>query len=108
VAPVGVLAFYLGLQQADDATAAILGGTLCFAAGACLCIASSDLLPELQFHSHDRFKLSVALVAGLTFAWVLVYVENQGHDHHVRSAPGSHAHADAEDDREHHGHEHHH
>jgi zinc and cadmium transporter len=89
VAPIGVLAFYLGLQQADDATAAILGGTLCFAAGACLCIASSDLLPELQFHSHDRLKLSVALAAGLVFAWLLVYLENQGHDHHVGGSPAS-------------------
>jgi zinc and cadmium transporter len=83
VAPVGVLAFFLGLEQAGESTAAILGGTLCFAGGACLCIASSDLLPELQFHSHDRFKLSVALLAGLAFAWTLVYLENQGHDHHL-------------------------
>ncbi|HJS08784.1 MAG TPA: ZIP family metal transporter [Pirellulales bacterium] len=106
VAPVGVLAFYSGLEQAGEATAAILGGTLCFAAGACLCIASSDLLPELQFHSHDRLKLSVALAAGLLLAWGLVYIENQGHDHHLRSAPASHHHGDAEDDHDHDRHAH--
>jgi zinc and cadmium transporter len=101
VVPVGVMTFYSGLAQAGDAAAAILGGTLCFAAGACLCIASSDLLPELQFHSHDRLKLSVALAAGLLLAWLLVYIENQGHDHHVPSVPASHAHGDAEDDHDH-------
>jgi zinc and cadmium transporter len=44
-----------------------------------LCIASSDLLPELQFHSHDRFKLSVALLAGLSIAVLIKQfeVENQ-------------------------------
>lgn len=88
VVPAGVALFYLGLQQAGESTAAVLGGTLCFAAGACLCISSSDLLPELQFHSHDRLKLSVALVLGLALAWGLVYVENQGHPHHHHPSLG--------------------
>ncbi len=86
--PIGVVAFFLGLQNAGE-SAAILGGTLSFAAGACLCISSSDLLPELQFHSHDRLKLSVALAAGLMLAWGLVYVENQGHGHHRPSVPAT-------------------
>jgi zinc and cadmium transporter len=81
VVPIGVAVFYLGLNHAGDETGAILGGILSFAAGACLCISSSDLLPELQFHSHDRLKLSAALAVGLSLAWGLVYVENQGHDH---------------------------
>ncbi len=37
---------------------------LAFSAGTFLCIALSDLLPELQFHSHDRLKLSISLIAG--------------------------------------------
>ena len=37
---------------------------LAFSAGTFLCIALSDLLPELQFHSHDRLPLSVALLTG--------------------------------------------
>jgi zinc and cadmium transporter len=82
VVPVGVAFFYFGIHRAGDEASAILGATLCFAAGACLCISSSDLLPELQFHSHDRLKLSAALALGLALAWSLVYVENQGHDHH--------------------------
>ncbi len=91
IAPAGVLLFYIGLPQTGDSTATILGATLCFAAGACLCISSSDLLPELQFHSHDRLKLSLALVLGLALAWGLVFVESQGHGHHT-----SHTHGDVE------------
>ena len=49
----------------------MLGYALGFCAGTFLCIASSDLLPELQFHSHDRFKLSAALLAGLAVAVII-------------------------------------
>lgn len=45
-------------------TSTLTAVALSFSAGTFLCIALSDLLPELQFHSHDRFKLSVALLAG--------------------------------------------
>jgi zinc and cadmium transporter len=34
-----------------------------------LCISLCDLLPELQFHGHDRFKLTMALLLGLALAW---------------------------------------
>ena len=49
----------------------VLGYALAFCAGSFLCIASSDLLPELQFHSHDRLKLSAALLPGLTVAIII-------------------------------------
>ncbi|MBV8311763.1 MAG: ZIP family metal transporter [Planctomycetaceae bacterium] len=63
--PLGVALFAIGLQQVSPVAAS--GWTavaLAFSAGTFLCIALSDLLPELQFHSHDRFKLSFALIAG--------------------------------------------
>jgi len=85
VVPIGMGLFYLGLQQPQAPIHAVVGATLCFAAGACVCISSSDLLPELQFHSHDRLKLSAALALGLALAWGLVYVESAGHGHHGRS-----------------------
>ena len=75
VSPVGALMFYLGAGHLADSNAAFLGCSLAFCAGTFLCIASSDLLPELQFHSHDRFKLSVALLAGLTLAMILKQLE---------------------------------
>jgi zinc and cadmium transporter len=65
--PLGVL-LYLGASHFAESNAIFLGCALAFCAGTFLCIASSDLLPELQFHSHDRFKLSVALIAGLAVA----------------------------------------
>jgi zinc and cadmium transporter len=75
VTPIGAALFYLGANHFADSNAAFLGRSLAFCAGTFLCIASSDLLPELQFHSHDRFKLSVALLAGLTVAILIKQLE---------------------------------
>jgi zinc and cadmium transporter len=75
VTPLGAALFYLGANQLADSNAAFLGCSLAFCAGTFLCIASSDLLPELQFHSHDRFKLSVALLAGLAVAVIIKQLE---------------------------------
>ena len=55
--------------------AVVIGYTLAFAAGAFLCISLSDLLPEIQFHTHDRGKLMVALILGIGLAYALSYVE---------------------------------
>ena len=81
VVPCTVLAFYFGADQLGESHQ-FLGKALGFAAGAFLCIATSDLLPELQFHHHDRLALSIALVAGIALAMGLVRLEESGHDHH--------------------------
>ena len=61
----------------------LMGGlALAAAAGTFLCIACADLLPELQFHSHDRLKLSLALAAGLGVALLIGQFEASGDDHH--------------------------
>ena len=73
--PLGAVLFLVGASQLADSNAIFLGCSLAFCAGTFLCIASSDLLPELQFHSHDRFKLSVALVAGLLVAIAIKQLE---------------------------------
>jgi zinc and cadmium transporter len=63
--PAGVALFVLGLGgMHGNAVSAWTAGALAFSAGTFLCIALSDLLPELQFHSHDRLKLSIALLTG--------------------------------------------
>ena len=79
--PLGAILFCLGANQLVDSYGAILGAALAFCAGNFLCIACSDLLPELQFHSHDRFKLSVALLAGLAVAVLIGRFETSGHVH---------------------------
>jgi zinc and cadmium transporter len=81
VTPLGMALFYLASSAVGDSGSAGLGQTLGFAAGAFLCIATSDLLPELQFHRHDRVVLSAALAAGLALAWSTVFLESSGHDH---------------------------
>ncbi|HVU08397.1 MAG TPA: ZIP family metal transporter [Verrucomicrobiae bacterium] len=73
--PLGAVLFYFGANHLVGADTPILGCALAFCAGSFLCIASSDLLPELQFHSHDRFKLSAALIAGLAVAVIIKQFE---------------------------------
>ncbi len=63
--PLGVVLFQLGGEASHPAIAAALA----FSAGMFLCISLSDLLPELQFHGHDRFSLTAALILGLAIAW---------------------------------------
>ncbi len=77
VSPLGAVLFYFGASHFAETNGAFLGCALAFCAGTFLCIASSDLLPELQFHSHDRFKLSFALMAGLFVAVLIKQFEAQ-------------------------------
>lgn len=78
--PVGIALFYAGLASAES-TGALLAYALAFSAGTFLCISLSDLLPELQFHDHDRGKLSVALVAGLALTFGIGKLESLVHRH---------------------------
>ncbi|HZZ72659.1 MAG TPA: ZIP family metal transporter [Pirellulales bacterium] len=82
ITPLGAALFFLGLTHFSNSQNELLGCILGFAGGAFLCIATSDLLPELQFHSHDRFRLSLALILGVALAWGIVFIESGGHDHH--------------------------
>jgi zinc and cadmium transporter len=64
--PLGVALFALGSGLAGPSgSARLTADALAFSAGTFLCIALSDLLPELQFHAHDRLKLSFALLLGV-------------------------------------------
>ncbi|HLJ10361.1 MAG TPA: ZIP family metal transporter [Planctomycetaceae bacterium] len=83
--PVGAALFWMGSEWFG---AGIVGCALAFSAGVFLCISLSDLLPELQFHSHDRFKLSAALLVGVGVAWAIGYFEPP-HAHARKSVPAS-------------------
>lgn len=82
VTPVGALLFFLGGEHLAHAHPGWLGAALAFCAGTFLCIACADLLPELQFHSHDRVKLSLALLIGLGVA---VIINQFGHVEHTHA-----------------------
>lgn len=86
--PLGVLLFFLGIQALSPASATgLTANALAFSAGTFLCIALSDLLPELQFHAHDRWKLSAALLAG--FALMAATAAGSPDDAHTISAPAA-------------------
>ena len=63
-----MLLFWLVASQIDVGQSLLIGCALAFSAGLFLCIALSDLLPEVAFHSHDRGKLSAALLLGVAVA----------------------------------------
>ena len=78
--PLGAAAFYLGAQQFGGIQDVLLAAALAFSAGVFICISLSDLLPEVQFHSHDRLRLSCALLVGVFLAYAIGYFEH-GHMH---------------------------
>jgi zinc and cadmium transporter len=65
----------------------VVAYALAFSAGTFLCISMSDLLPELQFHKHDRGVLSIALLVGLLIAWAIGIIETRSHGHEHEEAP---------------------
>ncbi len=77
--PVGAVLFHVGVDVAAGAPHYVTGCALAFSAGTFLCISTSDLLPELQFHTHDRVKLSVMLLLGLVLAWTVARIEQGQH-----------------------------
>jgi zinc and cadmium transporter len=82
--PIGALAFYWTSGQLEKGLEnKVIGAALAFSAGTFLFIALSDLLPEVQFHRHDRGLLFGALVAGVVFMGLIGHLEDMGggHDH---------------------------
>lgn len=77
VCPIAALLFFLllDMQLSDSSTGQLVPAALAFSAGVFLCIALGDLLPEIQFHSHDRIKYSACLLAGVILAWTIRFVE---------------------------------
>ncbi len=69
--PLAACLAYFGFYWIPADTTVALGFALAFSCGTFLCISLSDLLPELQFHSHDRGKLSACLLGGVGLVIVL-------------------------------------
>jgi zinc and cadmium transporter len=79
--PLGALLFYFGVNGVGGNQGVIVGAALAFSAGVFICISLGDLLPELSFHSHDRVKLSLALLFGVALAYGIGFLEPD-HAHH--------------------------
>jgi zinc and cadmium transporter len=94
--PIGAVAFFVTEGSIEDSLKSQLtGAALAFSAGTFLFIALSDLLPEVQFHRHDRLRLFLALVTGVALMGLIALLEGDEHaeDEH-KEKPAS---AQAED-----------
>ena len=78
--PVGAFAFVAIGGGFDARQHLIVGCSLAFSAGVFVCIALADLLPEIEFHSHDRVLLSILLLLGVAVAYAIGLIE-PGHLH---------------------------
>lgn len=90
VVPLGAVAFLASLRVFGGHQETIIGVAMALAAGAFLCIAAADLLPEVQFHSHDRVLLTMSLALGLAIAWGITVMERSSHAHTHAHSTESH------------------
>ena len=113
--PLGAFAFMLTSGSiAHELENQLTGFALSFSAGTFLFIALSDLLPEVQFHRHDRVALSLALIAGVLLMGGIGLLEGHehgGHGHgdepgHKAKPEQGHDHKDKDDDHDHTHHKH--
>ena len=81
IVPLGAVAFLGSLRVFGGQQDTLVGVAMALAAGAFLCIAAADLLPEVQFHSHDRLLLTSSLALGLAIAWGITVMERSSHAH---------------------------
>ncbi|MEP3477617.1 MAG: ZIP family metal transporter [Fuerstiella sp.] len=73
--PFGAALFYAGVQHFPGFRTELVGTTLAFACGVFVCISLSDLLPEMEFHAHNKVQLTIALTSGIALAWLLTLLE---------------------------------
>jgi zinc and cadmium transporter len=73
--PIGAMIYHVGAGSLPIDARLVTGGTLAFSAGVFLCISLSDLLPEIEFHTHNRFGLTIALLAGVLLSYGISLVE---------------------------------
>ncbi len=76
--PLGALLFFFGVDLLGAGRDQAVAAALAFSAGAFVCIALSDLLPEVHFHSHDRAKLTAAFLVGIVLAYGIGGLEPAG------------------------------
>ncbi len=78
--PVGIAAFHITRGAiTKDLENQITGFALAFSSGTFILIALSDLLPEVQFHRHDRIPLFLALLFGIVLMGGIALLEEQKH-----------------------------
>jgi zinc and cadmium transporter len=87
--PLGALLFFYGVRQTTDLQDYFVGISVAFAGGVFICIAAADLLPEIQFHSHNRVVLSLLIILGMFAAYGIGFLEpSHQHGGHTHGAHG--------------------
>ena len=94
ICPLGALLFVLGVQEFSGSQATIVGLALAVSAGVFICIALGDLLPEMEFHAHNRARLTLALLAGVAIAWGIRFLEPPHAHSHGAGHAEHHSHVD--------------
>lgn len=98
--PLGAFLFWAGATSDNAFAQQLAAWGLAFSAGVFLCISLSDLLPEMEFHSHSRIPLSIALLLGIALAWAIGLLEGEhAHSHDAHS--GGHVHEEHDHAHEH-------
>src|SRR5216683_646097 len=96
--PIGAGAFMVTSGEIqEEARNQLTGAALAFSAGTFLFIALSDLLPEVQFHRHDRIPLSLALIVGVVLMGFIALLEPHDHDEHSDEPKTTAPHHDSHD-----------
>ncbi len=113
MAPLGMGLLAIGLLSPGlEGPHLLIGLVLAVSTGIFLCISLSDLLPEMEFHSHNRVQLSVSLLSGVLVAYALGWLEPEhAHHHHAAGDSQSSGHfqekwRDAHDPHQGHDHSH--
>lgn len=91
ICPVTAMIVLWGMGNSSFSTSVFVGIALAFSAGVFLCIALSDLLPEIHFHSHDRLRMTAALLLGIILSWLIHFIET---DHLHRASDPAQAYLD--------------
>ena len=95
--PAGALCSYFAMQGFTANQNLVIGAALGFSGGVFLCISLADILPEVQFHRHDRWKLSAALLVGVLVAVLISRFEPE----HTHASPNPQADSQHDHDHDH-------
>ncbi len=91
ICPLTVLGLRFALGGSDFLSAELIAAALAFSCGVFLCVALSDLLPEVHFHDHDRGKMGAMLTIGIALSLLVGFLEPE---HRHGEHGGHHAHGD--------------
>lgn len=78
ICPIIIFLAYFAPSYFGPSESYVVGRALAFATGTFLSISLSDLLPEVHFHKHDRWKIASSFLVGVAIAYAVHWVEPSG------------------------------